>query len=484
MLWPVPDALSSRDRLIRRALVPLALGTAIALFPVPEGLTPNAWRYFALFVAVIAGIVTEPIPAAAVGLTGVVLAAVLGLVRASPAEATAWALSGFANSTIWLIFGAYMFARGYQETGLGRRIALQLIRLMGARTLGLAYGITVADLLLAPLTPSTTARSGGTIYPAIRSIPELFGSRPNDPSARRIGAYLLYTAASTTLVTSSMFITALAPNALAISIISKTTNVQISWIDWFKGFAPVGCILLVLVPFLLYKLYPPEIKESPEAPRWAAEELQKMGPINLREMKLLVLVLAALTLWIGGGAYIDPAMVAVSAVAVMVILRVVSWNDVIGYAAAWNVLVWFATLLTLAGGLGETRFVDWVAQSIAPHLSGLGVYASIAAVVGVFFVLHYFFASITAHTATLFPVFLGIAIAIPVLSPVRWALLLAYSLGLMGIISPYGGAHMAIYYGSGYIKGRDFWVLGLVQGIVYFVVYIAIIVPWLGFLGY
>jgi L-tartrate/succinate antiporter len=417
-------------------------------------------------------------------LTGVVLAAVLGLVRSSPAEATAWALSGFANSTIWLIFGAYMFALGYQETGLGRRIALQLIRLMGARTLGLAYGITVADLLLAPLTPSTTARSGGTIYPAIRSIPDLYGSQPNDPSARRIGAYLLYTAASTTLVTSSMFVTALAPNALALSIIFKTTNIQISWIDWFMGFAPVGFVLLALVPFLLYKLYPPEIKKSPEAPRWAADELQKMGPISGREIKLLVLVLAALTLWIGGGAYIDPAMVAVSAVAVMVIMRVVPWSDVIGYAAAWNVLVWFATLLTLAGGLAETKFVDWVAQSIAPHLAGLGVYASIAGVVGVFFLLHYFFASITAHTATLFPVFLGVAIAIPVLSPTRWALLLAYSLGLMGIISPYGGAHMAIYYGSGYIKGRDFWVLGLIQGIIYFVVYIAIIVPWLGYLGY
>lgn len=462
--------------------MPLALGTAIALFPVPPGLTPNAWRYFALFVAVIAGIVTEPIPAAAVGLTGVVLAAVLGLVRTSPAEATAWALSGFANSTIWLIFGAYMFALGYQETGLGRRIALQLIRLMGARTLGLAYGITVADLLLAPLTPSTTARSGGTIYPAIRSIPELYGSQPNDPSARRIGAYLLYTAASTTLVTSSMFVTALAPNALAISIIAKTANVQISWIDWFKGFAPVGFVLLLLVPFLLYKLYPPDIKESPEAPRWATDELQKMGPISGREFKLLVLVLGALTLWIGGGDYVDPAMVAVSAVALMVILRIVVWNDVIGYAAAWNVLVWFATLLTLAGGLGETKFVDWVAQSIAPHLSGLGVYASITGVVGTFFLLHYFFASITAHTATLLPVFLGVAIAIPVLSPTKWALLLAYSLGLMGIVSPYGGAHMAIYYGSGYIKGRDFWVLGLIQGIVYFVVYIAIIVPWLGWL--
>ena len=108
---------------------------------------------------------------------------------------------------------------------------------------------------------------------------------------------------------------------------------------------------------------------------------------------------------------------------------------------------------------------------------------AIVALVGVFFFLHYLFASITAHAATLFPVFLGVAASIPGLSQASWALLLGYSLGLMGILTPYGGGHLAIYYGSGYIKGRDFWWLGLIVGVLYFVVYIAIIVPWLSFLN-
>ena len=168
----------------------------------------------------------------------------------------------------------------------------------------------------------------------------------------------------------------------------------------------------------------------------------------------------------------------------MVVLRVVSWNDVIGYSQAWNVLIWFATLVTLAGGLSETKFVPWLADSIAPSLSQLGTTASIVALVAVFYVLHYFFASITAHTATLFPVFLGIALTIPAVSPMQWALLLAYSLGLMGILTPYGGGHQAIYYGSGFIPRRDFWVLGLILGVVYFVVYLVVIVPWLRFLGF
>jgi L-tartrate/succinate antiporter len=358
-----------------------------------------------------------------------------------------------------------------------------MIRLMGRRTLGLGYAVTFADLVLAPVTPSTTARSGGTIYPAIRSIPEIYGSHPNSESARRIGAYLLYTATSTTLITSSMFVTALAPNALALTFVSQSINVTISWWDWFIGFVPVGIPLLLLTPFLLYKIYPPDIKEAPDAPRWAGEQLEEMGPITRPEMTLLALVIVALALWIGGGEHIEAAMAAILVVVLMIVLRVVSWNEVVGNAPAWNILVWFATLLTLAGGLVETKFVAWLADALAPVLSGLGPYASIVGLVGTFYLLHYFFASITAHAAALFPVFLGVAVAIPVVSPESWARLLCYALGLMGVLTPYGGAHMAVYYGSGYIKGRDFWVLGGILGAVYFVVYIAIIIPWLAFLG-
>src|SRR5712692_894013 len=156
---------SPRWRTVARVAAPLVVGAGLALWPVPQGLTPNAWRYFALFAAVIVGVITEPIPAAAVGLAGVVLGAILRLVRPSTAEATAWALSGFANTTVWLIFAAYMFALGYSKTGLGKRIALLFIRTMGKRTLGLGYAVAFADLSLAPFMPSNTARSGGTIYP-------------------------------------------------------------------------------------------------------------------------------------------------------------------------------------------------------------------------------------------------------------------------------------------------------------------------------
>ncbi len=154
-----------------------------------------------------------------------------------------------------------------------------------------------------------------------------------------------------------------------------------------------------------------------------------------------------------------------------------------GHSTAFNVLVWFATLVTLAGGLAETKFVDWVARLLAPSFVGLGTYAAVIAVVGAFFVLHYFFASITAHTTSLLPVFLSVAITIPGPSDRQWALCLSYSLGSAASLTAYAAGQNVIYYGSGFIPRRDFWVLGAVLGVVFLAVYLAIIVPWLTFLG-
>ena len=229
----------------------------VAVAPVPAGLAPHAWYFFAIFAGVIVGLVVEPFPGPAISLFGVTLATVLApWVLYSPEDiarpgfnavnaALTWALSGFANSTVWLIFGAFMFALGYEKTGLGRRIALLLVRAMGRRTLTLGYAVTVADTLLAPFTPSTTARSAGTIFPVIRNLPPLYDSKPNDPSARKIGSYLMWTALAATCINSSMFLTAMAPNLLAVEIVKKTAKLDISWMDWLTAFAPVGVLLLV-----------------------------------------------------------------------------------------------------------------------------------------------------------------------------------------------------------------------------------------------
>ncbi len=473
-----------------KAIVPLLATVVIAFIPAPEGLPQHAWYYFAIFVGVIVGLVLEPLPGAAVGVIGVTLAAILcNFVLFSPdqlakpgfkapAEALKWALSGFSNGTVWLIFAAFMFALGYDKTGLGRRIALVLVKMLGRRTLSLGYAIAIADLILAPFTPSNTARSGGTIFPVIRNLPALYDSKPNDPSSRRIGGYLMWTALAATCVTSSMFLTGLAPNLLAVELAKKVAKVEIGWTQWFMAFAPVGILLLIAVPLLVYFIYPPEVKEGHEVPKWAAAELDKMGTLSGREVGLTILVLIALALWIFGGAWVDATTAALAVISLMLLFRIVSWDEMLAHKQAWNTLAWFATLVGLADGLGRVGFVGWFAKSLASHLGGIEPTTAMIVLVAVFFFTHYMFASITAHTTAMLPVMLAAGAAIPGMPVTQLTMLLVLTLGIMGILTPYATGPSPVYYGSGYVPGRDFWRLGALFGVIFIAALLILGVPW------
>jgi L-tartrate/succinate antiporter len=474
-----------------KALAPVVVAAVLALLPAPEGLAPHAWHFFAIFAGVIVGLMLEPLPGGAIGLIGVTVVTVLApWVLFAPTElvkpgfkpanaALGWALSGFSNATVWLIFGAFMFALGYEKTGLGRRIALVLVKAMGRRTLTLGYAITVADAVLAPFTPSNTARSGGTIYPVIRNLPMLYGSKPEDPSARRIGSYLMWVAIASTCVTSSMFLTALAPNLLALELVNKTSKISIGWAEWFTAFAPVGIGLLILVPLVTYWLYPPEIKSGDEVPKWAAEELQNMGGLSRRELTLAVLVAVALMLWIFGGDLINPTTAALVVISLMLLTRVVTWDDMMKNSAAWNTLAWFGTLVALADGLNKVGFVKWFADAVAAHMTGFAPFTAMVVLVLVFYVTHYLFASITAHVTALLPVMLAVGSSIAGIDMALFALLLCLTLGIMGVLTPYATGPSPVYYGSGYLPGKDYWRLGAIFGVLYIAALLLIGLPWL-----
>ncbi|QKF60146.1 sodium:sulfate symporter family protein [Aliarcobacter lanthieri] len=384
-----------------------------------------------------------------------------------------WALSGFGNSVIWLIFAAFMFALGYKKTGLGRRVSLIMVKYMGKSTLGLGYAVAFSDLVLAPFMPSNTARSGGSVYPVAINIPHIFNSYP-DNEPRKIGAYISWVAIATTCVTSSMFLTALAPNLLAVDLITKSTGHAITWMEWAKIMIPLMVPLFILTPWLTYVIYPPTQKKSPEAPAWAAEELKKLGGITFKEYLMAGLATVALVLWIFGKEVgIDATTTAICVVSVMVLSGVISWDDLLGEKAAFNVFIWFATLVALADGLKKVGILDYIGQNSEAMLAGLSPTALIIALLFLFYILHYFFASTTAHVTALVPLFMVIAVQfLPAESILTFTILLAGSLGVMGIITPYGCGPCPIWYGAGYISQAKWWALGAIFGLLYFLVII------------
>jgi L-tartrate/succinate antiporter len=474
-----------------KSLAPLIVTVVVALWPTPDGLSPHAWYFFAIFLGCVVGLILEPLPGAVIGLIGVTAAALLApWVLFSPEQlaapnfnaanqAFAWAVSGFTNSTVWLIFGAFMFALGYEKTGLGRRISLWLVNAMGRRTLTLGYAVMISDTILAPFTPSNTARSAGTIYPVIRNLPPLYDSHPNDPSMKRMGSFLMWTALASTCVTSSLFLTAMAPNLLAIALTESATGIQVNWGQWFMAIAPAGILLLLLVPLLCYWLCAPEVKAGHEVSDWARDELKKLGALTRKEIVLVLMVVTALLLWIFGGNIISASLVGLVVICGMLLTGIVTWDDILNNNPAWNTLVWFATLVALAGGLSQVGFVHWFGTVVGGQISHFNPLMAMVALVVLFYALHYFFASITAHVTALLPVILAAASGIQGLDMQMFVLLLLPTLGFMGILTPYGTGPSPVYYGSGYLPSALFWRLGAIFGLLFLVVWLAIGMPWL-----
>ena len=270
----------------------------------------------------------------------------------------------------------------------------------------------------------------------------------------------------------------------------QIAGVEVGWSQWFVGFAPLGVLLLILVPLLSYMICRPEVKESPEIVEWSSNELKAMGPLSRNEWIMAALVLLAMFLWICGSNptislpllgsnFINATMVVFVVISLMLLTGVIEFEDIVREKSAWEVFFYFTSLLTLSSGLNEIGFIKWVAEGYAKELAGLSPTVGMILLVSFFFWVHYFFSSITSHAAAVLPVVLAVGSSIPGLSMPTLTLLCVYSLGLMGVISPYATGPAPMYYGSGYIGKGDFWKFGLIFGVIYFAGLLLIVMPWL-----
>ncbi|HEV7501762.1 MAG TPA: DASS family sodium-coupled anion symporter, partial [Vicinamibacteria bacterium] len=225
--------------------------------------------------------------------------------------------------------------------------------------------------------------------------------------------------------------------------------------------------------------YPPEVKGGQEVPRWAAGELAGMGPVTRREWRMAALAVATVLFWVFAAESVDPTAVALLAIVAMILLGIVGWDDITGNRAAWSTLVLLATLVALADGMSRVGFVKWLAEGSARAMQGLPPLAVMAGLLALFFLVHYAFASLTAHTAAVLPVVLAAGAAVPGLPVKTFAMLACYSLGMMGVLTPYATGPAPVYFGAGYISRRAFWSLGLLFGVLFLAVLLGLGAPFL-----
>ena len=459
-------------------LIVLGSGASVAVIPRPDGVTSEAWTLLAIFVATIVGSIVQPMTGSAMVLFGVIATTIFG---ALPIEK---ALTGYADKFVWLVLAAFFISRAMIKTGLGHRIALIFIRMIGGRTLGLGYSLVFTDFLLASVIPSTGARSGGIILPIARSVSETYDSRPDDGTAGKLGTFLMNLLYQCEVILCATFLTGQASNMMIKELAAQQANIDMNYSAWFVAAIVPALVSLTVIPLMIYRFFPPEIKATPGAVAFAREELIKLGPLTREQKILLAVFVVVVLLWITSPFHgIDATVIALFGIAFLLITQVLDWSDVINESHAWEVFIWYGGLVMMASELGKTNLPSLFAEGVAGHMNGWSWPAALLVLALVYFYSHYGFASITAHVAAMFVPFLVVTVSIGAPAGLT-VLVLTYFSNLSAGLTHYGTTPAPIYFGTGYVKQGQWWTIGLIASILNILIWSTVGLGWWKILGW
>ena len=457
-------------RWIKR-LITLVFGVIIWYLPIPWDITPDAWHLFAIFITAILGVLLEAFSiftASVIALVAVVLLRVL-----TPEKA----FSGFSESFILLILAAFLVAKGVIKSGLGRRIAFLLIRRFGKSTLNLGYCLVVTDTILGPSIPSNTARSG-IMYPITHALSLDTGSLPTPEGRKKTGTYLMMTYIAGQTISSALWLTGMAANPVGVGIAAQF-GVNINFGNWFFV-ASVPCIIaLIAIPFVLYKLFPPENKYTPEAPEIARKGLLEMGPMSRQEYIMGSTFFGMILLWAFSPILnINLAIVAFLGLAILILANVYTIEDIRqGGGDALETYIWFAILYMISTALNDMGFMKILGAQLATYISGYNWVSVYILLIVLYILIHYLFVSQTAHLLALYAVFLQVAVNAGVPAALM-AFMLSFATNLFAAISPQASSSNILFVGSGFLPSKDIYKQGAVVTVLNIVIFL-LATPWI-----
>ncbi|MFT4190293.1 MAG: DASS family sodium-coupled anion symporter [Comamonas sp.] len=480
-------------------IVPAAIATGVLfsllLIPTPDGLTPKAWGLVAIFLTTIVAIILKVMPIGVMAMMAIMIVSLSQVTSTSSKGAITDALSSFANPLIWLIVTAVLISRGLKKTGLGNRLGLFFISLLGRRTLGIGYGLAICELILAPFTPSNTARGGGIVHPIMKSIAHAFDSDPEKGTQGKVGTYLALVNYHANPISSAMFVTATAPNPLVVDYVARVTqqSFHLSWGTWALCMLLPGLVCMALMPLIIYWLSPPQVKATPDAVDFARRELKAMGSIKGKEKVMLGTFAMLLLLWadvpaalFGPAFSLDPTVVALLGLFTLLITGTLDWDDVLSEKSAWDTLVWFGALVMMANELNKLGVITWFSNGLQHGIAvaGLSWQLSAAVLVLVFLFSHYLFASTTAHISAMLLAFLTVGAAlVPAAYLIPFLLMMAAASCIMMTLTHYATGTSPIIFGSGYVTLGQWWQVGFIMAVFELLVFALVGCLWWKVLG-
>ncbi|MCO6478295.1 MAG: DASS family sodium-coupled anion symporter, partial [Phaeodactylibacter sp.] len=441
----------------------------------PWGLQPEAWQLFTIFITAILAVLLDALSI----FTAAVLAMVIAvLLRVLPTEK---AFSGFSEDFMLLILSAFLVSKGVVKSGLGNRIAFLLIRRFGHSTLNLGYCIVATDALLGPAIPSNTARSG-VLYPIVLPLCLDTGSQPDEETRRRSGSYLMMVSVASLTVSSALWLTAMAANPIAAGL-GEQYGVKMDFVSWLLVSSLPSLLSMIALPYILYRLFPPHAKATPEAPLAAQRALKEMGPLSSKEKIMGATFVGMVVLWgLADMLGISMAIVAFLGLAVMLLFNIFSIKDLRSEGGdALETFIWFAIMYVMSTALNELGFMSTLGKQIAGQMEGLSWPQAYVLLILIYVLIHYLFVSQTAQLLALFGVFLEVGVNAQV--PVGlMAFMLAFATNFFAALTPQASSANVLFAGSGYLTQQEMYRNGAIITIANFVIYM-LCTPWVMWMG-
>lgn len=448
--------------------------------PAQEGLSVAGQKSIALLAWLLTLYATEPIPLPIASLMAVPMSVFLGLAKINKA------LLGFSSSALFMLVGAFIMAAAMERSRVAERCTYWLLSKIGCSATRITLGVTFANILLAFMVPSTTARTA-LLMPVCMGIINLaVPNKPDEESDKRsmfaVGLLLVLTFTNSTI--SAGILTSSLPNPVTVGFIYQATGKVISYADWFIYGFPPAIIMTFFTWWYIGKVCKSEVKEITGGEEYVKEKLQSMGKITLTEYKTIAVFLLVAVLWATGNmTKIDTTVSCLVGAGLFYVLGVVQWKDFNNTAA-------FQILLIMGGGFAAAEFLfstgaaKWMAISILNKLGLVGASVTVVLVTIMIFVqyIRIFVQGTTKMATILTHILIAMAEAVGVPAAV-----IALPAGMLITGCPflmfYNTNPNVVVYGSGHLRMWDFPKYGFPLCTIAIIFYLGVALTYWKWLG-
>lgn len=273
------------------------------------------------------------------------------------------AFSTFSGSTWWLLFGALCIGVAASESGLLKRMALQMMKLFPANFRGQSLALILSGVVISPLIPSTAAKSA-IVAPLAKNMSESMGYEPCSKPAQGMfmSFYTGYVSAGMAFLSASF---------ISYSLIGlMPEGKEIGWFDWFLYALPWLFVAIGLMALVIQIMYRPK-NDQPVSKETILNELKELGPASKKEKITLTVMLVCLLLWmlervIG----VSSAMVATGAGIVLIGAGVFGRQE-FRAKIAWDSMIFIGTFLCISEVFAAVGINDAVKILLGDRLAPL-----------------------------------------------------------------------------------------------------------------